>query len=171
MPSSPGSNAQRDGGRKRDREVRNVRTKKNRSRHNSARRSNEGARAAVAAVLAPVLAGAFGGIALEASIAPSASAASTFPGYTTSYYVDTTNTGTIGDLGCYDTGSSVSDANNVVIDFGQQIPDSASSTGWGTNTWDVGALPDYSGSTLRLSAATGRLRMAGVIATARCQSG
>ncbi len=120
--------------------------KKNRSRHYTARQPEKDARAAVAAVLAPVLAGAFGGIALEASIAPSASAASTFPGYTTSYYVDTTNASTIGDLGCYDTGSSASGARNVVLDFGQQVPDGTSNTGWGTNTWDVGALPDYSAS-------------------------
>jgi len=103
-------------------------------------------RAAVAAVLAPVMLGALGGIAFDATIQYSPAAAATLPGYTTSYYVDTTNTSTIADLGCSDTASSATGDHNVILDFGQQIPDSASATGWGTNTWDVGPLPDYNGS-------------------------
>ena len=52
----------------------------------------------------------------------------------------------LADDGCYETGDAVSGSRNVVMDFGAQTTDGASSDGWGADLFGIGLLPDSASS-------------------------
>jgi hypothetical protein len=120
-------------------------TNREQRRHSVPRRL-ENTRVVVATMLAPVVAGALAGT-TSAVISATPAAAATFPGYTTSYYILTTTTTAIGDAGCQDATSSATGPHNVILDMGEQLPNSSSGTGWGTEVINTSiALPDYDGT-------------------------
>ena len=89
---------------------------------------------AIKGTIASLLASAgIGSIAGSFSMSQPAAAQGSFPGNTTSYYID--NLAALHQAGYADAGATVSGDRNVILDFGTQVPDQTGSTDkWGTQS-------------------------------------